>query len=118
MYRQMFKSKIHRAVITDACLNYVGSITIDEELLEKVDIIDNEKVLVINLNNGARFETYVICGKKGSGVVCTNGGGARLTQPGDMVIIISFASYDETELKNFKPKIIHVDKNNKFIGYL
>jgi aspartate 1-decarboxylase len=113
----MFKSKIHRATITDCNLNYIGSITIDEELTEKADIIEGEKVLVVNLNNGARFETYVIFGKRGSGVVCTNGGGARLTLPGDTVIIITFGSYNEEELKNYSPTVIHVDDNNKIVNY-
>jgi aspartate 1-decarboxylase len=116
MLRQMFKSKIHRATVTATDLHYIGSITIDEELLEAADLLENEKVLVINLNNGARFETYVIAGQRGSGAVCPNGGGARLALPGDMVIIIAFANYTQEELKNFKPRIVHVDANNKITG--
>lgn len=115
MFRQMFKSKIHRATVTDGNLHYVGSITIDQDLIEEADIIPNEKVLVVNINNGARFETYVIPGKRGSGVVCTNGGGARLTLPGDKVIIIAFGTYSEEELKYFEPRIVHVDDDNKIV---
>ena len=113
MFRQMFKSKIHRAVVTDGNLNYIGSITIDKELMEKADIIDNEKVLVVNITNGARFETYAIPGERGSGIICLNGGGARLTLPGDIVIIISFGLYTKEELKDFKPVILHVNEKNK-----
>jgi aspartate 1-decarboxylase len=112
----MFKSKIHRATVTEADLHYIGSITIDEELLEAADILENEKVLVINLNNGARFETYVIAGQRGSGAVCPNGGGARLALPGDLIIIIAFACCTEKELKNFTPNIVHVDENNKIVN--
>jgi aspartate 1-decarboxylase len=112
----MFKSKIHRATITGSNLNYIGSIAIDAELMEKVDLIENEKVLVVNLNNGARFETYVLTAERGSGIVCPNGGGARLTQPGDKVIIISFASYSSEELENFQPFVVFVDDNNRIIN--
>jgi aspartate 1-decarboxylase len=116
MYRQMLKSKIHRAIVTDANLNYVGSITIDEELMEKADILENEKVAVLNIDNGERFETYAINAKRGSGVICLNGAAARLVQVGDKVIIISYGSYNETELSNLKPKIIHVNQKNKIIS--
>ena len=90
MLRYMLKSKIHRAVVSEANLNYVGSITIDEELLEAADIIENEKVTIVNINNGARFETYVITGERGSGAMCLNGAAARLVEPGDKIIIITY----------------------------
>jgi aspartate 1-decarboxylase len=113
MMREMFKSKIHRVRVTDGNLHYIGSITIDDKLMEMANIVENEKVLIIDLNNGARFETYVISGKRGSGIICLNGGGARLTLPGDLVIIISFTLLDENEIEGFKPKVIHVDEHNK-----
>ena len=115
MSRVMCKSKIHRATVTDANLNYVGSITIDAELMEKADIFPYEKVQVVNNNNGARLETYVITGERGRGDVCLNGAAARLVQPGDTVIIISYAQYSSEELANFQPKVVFVDKGNKVI---
>ncbi|MCP5046677.1 MAG: aspartate 1-decarboxylase [bacterium] len=113
MYRQMMKSKIHRAVVTESNLHYVGSITIDKELMEKADIMENEKVMIVNLDNGARLETYAISGKRGSGVICTNGGGARLTLAGDIIVILAFGSYSEVELETYRPNILFMDKNNK-----
>jgi len=113
MLRQMFKSKIHRATVTEADLHYIGSITIDEELLEAADILENEKVLVLNINTGARFETYAFKGKRGSGEICANGACARLVLPGDLVIIMAFGLYNQEELKHHNPRIIHVDANNK-----
>jgi aspartate 1-decarboxylase len=113
MQRIMFKSKIHRAVVTDADLNYIGSVVIDEALMEKADIVENEKLLIVNLTNGARYETYAIRGNRGSGIISLNGGGARLGLKGDLLIIISFGMYDEKELKDFKPTVVHVDENNK-----
>ena len=113
MFRTMFKSKIHRARVTEANLNYVGSITIDESLLEASNILPNEKVHIVNNNNGARFETYVIKGEKDSGVVCLNGAAARLVQPGDVVIIISYAVMEDKEAKEFEPIAVFVDDNNK-----
>ncbi|MDD3652700.1 MAG: aspartate 1-decarboxylase [Desulfotomaculaceae bacterium] len=112
----MFKSKIHRAIVTEANLNYMGSITIDETLMEAADIMTNEKVQVVNNNNGARFETYVIKGPRDSGVICLNGAAARLVQPGDNVIIISYAMLDHNEARAFKPTIIMVDENNHITG--
>lgn len=109
----VMKSKIHRAKVTEANLNYVGSITIDEDLLDACDIIENEKVQVVNNNNGHRFETYVIAGSRGSGMICLNGAAARLVHPGDIVIIIAYAMMDREEAKIFKPKIVFVDENNK-----
>lgn len=112
MYRTFMKAKIHRAKVTGANLNYVGSITIDQNILDKVDILPHEKVQIVNNNNGARFETYVIPGKRGSGVICINGAAARLVQEGDIVIIISYAMVSESELGTFKPKVaIMNDKN-------
>jgi len=115
MYRQMFKSKIHRAVVTAADLNYIDSITIDQDLMEKADILEDEMVLVVNLNNGARFETYVMIGERGSGEICLNGAAARLVELDDRIIIISFGLYDEEEIKTLKSKVVHVDENNKVI---
>lgn len=116
MFLTMFKSKIHRATVTDANLNYMGSITIDEELMEAADILVNEKVQIVNNNNGARFETYVIKGARGSGVICLNGAAARLAQPGDTVIIISYVILDRAEAQVFKPVIVNVDEKNKVVG--
>lgn len=110
---ELMKSKIHRATVTDANLNYVGSITIDQELMEAVNILPNEKVQVVNNNNGCRFETYVIAGEKGSGEICINGAASRLVQPGDTVIIISYALLDQEEAKNFKPQVLLVDSKNR-----
>ncbi len=116
MLRIMHKSKIHRATVTEANLNYVGSITIDEDLMIAADILENEKVQIVNNNNGARFETYVIKGKKGSGVICLNGAAARLAHPGDIVIIISYGYFTNEESKEVKPIAVMVDEKNKIIG--
>src|SRR5688572_1131084 len=113
MLRSMCKSKIHRATVTDANLNYVGSITIDADLIAASDLMEYEQVHVVNVNNGARFETYVIAGEAGSGVVCLNGAAARLAQPGDKVIIISYAQYNEAELQEYRPVMIFVDEANR-----
>ncbi|MFN3556600.1 MAG: aspartate 1-decarboxylase [Bacteroidales bacterium] len=113
MFIQVLKSKIHRAVITQADLHYIGSITIDEDLMDAVDLIENEKVHVVNINNGERLETYVIKGQRGSGVICLNGPAARKAQKGDMVIIISYASMEFDKARTFQPKIIFPDDNNK-----
>ena len=113
MQIDVLKSKIHRAVITEANLNYVGSITIDEELIEAANIIENEKVQVVNVNNGERLETYVIRGKKGSGICCLNGPAARKGMVGDVVVIISYASMDFNEAKQFKPWIVFPKEGNK-----
>lgn len=112
MQRFMMKSKIHRATVTDANLNYKGSITIDKKLMELADILPNEKVQVVNNNNGSRFETYVIEGKEDSGTICLNGAAARLCQVGDVVIIISYAIMDDKEAKTYEPKIVFVDEKN------
>lgn len=115
MFRTMFKSKIHRAVVTEANLNYMGSITIDRDLMDAADILLNEKVQVVNNNNGARFETYVIEGPRGSGTICLNGAAARLVQPGDSVIIITYAVMSDEECKTFRPKMVFVDAENKIV---
>ena len=113
MQIEVLKSKIHRAVITEANLNYVGSITIDEDLIEAANIIENEKVQVVNVNNGERLETYVIRGKRGSGICCLNGPAARKGMVGDTVVIISYALMDFEEAKKFKPWIVFPKEGNK-----
>jgi aspartate 1-decarboxylase len=116
MYIDVLKSKIHMVSITEANLYYVGSVTIDEDLMDAANLIENEKVHVLNLNNGERLETYVIKGKRGSGEICLNGAAARKVIPGDVVIIMSFAMIDAGEAKSFKPAIIFPDtKTNKLI---
>ena len=112
MIRQMLKSKIHRATITDANVNYEGSITIDEKLMVDANILDHEKVLIANLSNGSRVESYAITGKWGSGVVCANGGAALHNRIGDMVLIMSFCALTDREAKRHKPKIVKVDSKN------
>jgi len=109
----MFKSKIHRATVTEANLNYLGSITIDQELLEAAGILPHEKVQVVNINNGARLETYVIEGERGSGMICLNGAAARLVQPGDVVIIIAYALLTPEEAGVFQPTVVMVDERNR-----
>jgi aspartate 1-decarboxylase len=115
MLLNIFKSKLHRATITQADINYVGSVTIDSELLEKSGILAGEKVQIVNINNGERFETYTINGEAGSGTICINGAAARLVQVGDRVIIIAYALMDENEAKTFEPKILVLDERNKII---
>lgn len=115
MFRTMMKSKIHRATVTEANLNYVGSITIDQDILDAVDLLENEKVQIVNNNNGARLETYIISGKRGSGVICLNGAAARLVQPGDTVIIISYATMTDEEARKHQPIVALMDKDNKIV---
>jgi aspartate 1-decarboxylase len=116
MQRTMLKSKIHRATITDCDLHYVGSITIDPELLEAADIREHEQVHVLDIDNGARFETYTIAGERGSGVMTINGAAARLVQRGDTIIVVSYASYEETELEHYEPRVVHVEaQTNRII---
>ncbi|ADU30167.1 aspartate 1-decarboxylase [Evansella cellulosilytica] len=115
MYRQMMSGKLHRATVTEANLNYVGSITIDEELMDTVGILENEKVQVVNNNNGERLETYVIRGKKGSKTICLNGAAARLVQPGDKVIIISYKLMSEEDSKSHEPKVAIMNDNNEIV---
>ena len=113
MLRRMKKSKIHRAIVTDANLNYEGSITIDKDLLDAADILVGEQVQIVNINNGSRSETYTIEGERGSGTICMNGAIARLTQPGDKIIIISYADYSRQELEDFKSVSVFLDDDNK-----
>lgn len=112
MILNMLKGKIHRAVVTQAELNYMGSITIDKTLMEAAGIIENEKVQIVDNNNGARLETYVIPGKRDSGIICLNGAAARLVQPGDEVIIIAYAMMEEEEAKSYKPKVVFANPDN------
>jgi aspartate 1-decarboxylase len=109
----MMKSKIHRALLTGSDLNYVGSITIDPDLLEAADILEHELVHVLDIDNGARFETYTIAGARGSRQVQVNGAAARLVHEGDKVIVVSYASYDEAELESYEPRVVHVDDRNE-----
>ena len=115
MIYTMMHGKIHRATVTEANLNYVGSITIDEELLDAAGILTGEKVQIVNNNNGARLETYTIPGKRGSGVICLNGAAARCALEGDIVIIIAYAQMDEKEAKALEPKVVLVDKRNHIV---
>jgi aspartate 1-decarboxylase len=112
MLRFLMKSKIHRATVTDADLNYTGSITLDRDLMDAADLMPNERVQVVNNNNGSRFETYVIEGKRGSGIVCLNGAAARLVQRGDVIIVISYAMMNDEEARAHQPKIVLVDAQN------
>lgn len=116
MRRRMMKSKIHRMTVTDANLNYVGSITLDPELLDLADIREWEQVAVVDIDNGNRFETYVILGEPGAGDCCLNGAAARLVHPGDKVIIITYADFDDAELDGYEPTIVHVDAHNRPIS--
>jgi aspartate 1-decarboxylase len=109
MFVHIVKSKIHRVSVTEANLNYIGSITIDEDLMDAANLIANEKVTIVNNNNGERFETYVIPGKRNSGVICLNGAAARLVQPGDIVIIMAYAMMEMEEARTFKPAVIFPD---------
>ncbi len=115
MVIEVLKSKIHRVRVTQAELNYVGSITIDEDLMDAANIIANEKVQIVNNNNGARFETYVIKGERGSGIVCLNGAAARLVQVGDVVIVISYALMELEEAKKYEPILVFPDEHNKLV---
>jgi aspartate 1-decarboxylase len=115
MQRVMLKSKIHRATITACDLHYVGSITIDPELLEAADVLEHEQVHVLDIDNGARFETYTIAGERGSGMMQVNGAAARLVHEGDTIIVISYASYDEHELRRHQPRVVHVQANTNRI---
>ena len=116
MFIEVVKSKIHRVTVTEANINYIGSITIDEDLLDAANLIANEKVSIVNNNNGERFETYIIKGERGSGVVCLNGAAARKAQPGDIIIVMSYAMMDFEEAKTFKPSVVFPDTaTNKLI---
>ena len=113
MLLEFLNSKIHRATVTDSNLNYVGSITIDEDILKAANIREWQKVDILDINNGERFQTYVIKGKANSGQICLNGAAARKVQPGDKVIIVTYGQFEEKELETFKPTIVIVDENNK-----
>jgi aspartate 1-decarboxylase len=115
MNRTMLKSKIHRATVTDCDLHYVGSITVDPELLEAADILEFEQVAVVDVDNGARFETYTIAGQRGSGEIKVNGAAARLVHRGDTIIVISYASYDAAEMADYEPRVVHVNRSNEII---
>jgi aspartate 1-decarboxylase len=115
MQRVMLKSKIHRATVTDSDLHYVGSITIDPELLEAADMLEYEQVHVVDIDNGARFETYTIPGERGSGEMCVNGAAARLVHRGDTIIVISYGSYDEADLERYAPRVVHVEADTNRI---
>lgn len=112
----MMRSKIHRATVTEANVNYIGSITIDEELLEQSGILINEKVAVVNVTNGNRLETYAIAGERGSGTICMNGAAAHLASPGDIIIIIAYGIMDFEEAKNFQPRVIFIGEGNRITG--
>lgn len=116
MLLSMFKSKIHRATVTQADLNYPGSLTLDPILIEAADMLPNEEVQVLNINTGARFSTYIIEGERGSGVVCLNGAAARLGQPGDLVIVLTYCQMDAAEAREHVPTIVHVDDKNRITG--
>ncbi len=116
MRRRMMKSKIHRATVTGAELDYVGSISLDTHLMELADIREHEQVAVLDIDNGARFETYAIAGAEGE--VCLNGAAARLVQPGDKVIVLTYADYEDAELDGFEPRVVHVDARNQVIDEL
>ncbi len=115
MRRTMLKSKIHRGRITGSDLNYVGSITIDSDLLEAADMLEYEQVHVLDIDNGARFETYTIAGAPGSGEITINGAAARLVHEGDRVIVVSYADYDEADLESYRPLVVHVNEENRIV---
>ena len=116
MTRTMLKSKIHRATVTDCDLHYVGSITVDPHLLEAADIMEHEQVHVVDVDNGARFETYTIAGEPGSGEMKVNGAAARLVHRGDTIIVISYAQYSREEMEHYEPRVVHVDPENRIIA--
>lgn len=116
MLRTMFKSKIHRATVTQADLHYVGSVTVDLDLLDAADILPGELVHIVDIDNGARLETYTIAGERGSGVIGINGAAARLVHPGDLVILIAYAQMEDAEAREFQPNVVFVDSENRIIG--
>jgi aspartate 1-decarboxylase len=113
VFRTLMKSKLHRATVTGANLHYMGSITIDPDLMEAADLLVHEKVQIVDIDNGARFETYVIAGERGAGEICLNGAAARLVQPGDRVIVISYATYDDAEARRHRPTVVFCDADNR-----
>ncbi|MET8786239.1 MULTISPECIES: aspartate 1-decarboxylase [unclassified Streptomyces] len=116
MLRTMFKSKIHRATVTQADLHYVGSVTIDADLLDAADLLPGELVHIVDVTNGARLETYVIEGERGSGVIGINGAAAHLVRPGDLVIVISYAQVPDAEARTLRPRVVHVDRDNRIVA--
>ncbi|WP_062047335.1 aspartate 1-decarboxylase [Bacillus sp. JCM 19034] len=118
MFRTMMKSKIHRARVTESNLNYIGSITIDEDIMDAVNILENEKVQIVNNNNGARFETYVIKGERGSKVMCLNGAAARLVQEGDIIIVLTYAMMTDEQAQKHVPKVAIMNENNEIVEML
>ncbi|HEY9410910.1 MAG TPA: aspartate 1-decarboxylase [Jiangellaceae bacterium] len=116
MFRTMMKSKIHRATVTQADLHYVGSVTVDLDLLDAADLLPGEQVDIVDITNGARLTTYVIPGERGSGVIGINGAAARLVQPGDLVILISYAMMDDAEARTMRPRVVHVDRFNHIVA--
>ncbi len=116
MHRTMLKSKIHRATVTDCDLHYVGSITVDADLLEAADIKEFEQVAIVDVNNGARFETYTIAGERGSGAMKVNGAAARLVHRGDTIIVISYGIYDPEDLEHYDPRVVHVGADNEILA--
>lgn len=115
MRRRMMKSKIHRATVTDADLHYVGSVTVDEDLMDAADILEYEQVAIVDVDNGARLETYVIAGSRGRGDICLNGAAARLVSPGDRVILMSYAEFEDADLEGYTPTVVHVDTSNGIV---
>ncbi|AXO34192.1 aspartate 1-decarboxylase [Micromonospora chalcea] len=115
MFRTMLKSKIHRATVTQADLHYVGSVTVDEDLLDAADLLPGEQVAIVDITNGARLETYVIPGRRGSGVIGINGAAAHLVHPGDLVILISYGQMDDAEARTYRPKVVHVNADNRVV---
>jgi aspartate 1-decarboxylase len=113
MFRTMLKSKIHRATVTQADLHYVGSVTVDEDLMDAADLLPGEQVAIVDITNGARLETYVIPGERGTGVLGINGAAAHLVHPGDLVILISYAAMDEAQSRSYRPRIVFVDRENR-----
>ncbi|MCF0095352.1 aspartate 1-decarboxylase [Micromonospora sp. NPDC049004] len=115
MLRTMLKSKIHRATVTQADLHYIGSVTVDEDLLDAADLLPGEQVAIVDITNGARLETYVIPGERGSGVIGINGAAAHLVHPGDLVILISYGQMDDAEARSYRPRVVHVDTDNRIV---
>jgi aspartate 1-decarboxylase len=116
MFRTMLKSKIHRATVTQADLNYVGSVTVDQDLMDAADLLAGEKVAIVDVTNGARLETYVIAGPRGSGVIGINGAAARLVHPGDLVILIAYGVMEDAEARTYVPRVVFVDSENRVVG--
>lgn len=116
MLRTMFHAKIHRATVTEANLHYVGSVTVDQDLLDAADILPGERVSIVDITNGARLETYTIAGERNSGVIGINGAAAHLINPGDLVILIAYAQMDDAEARTYEPNIVHVDEHNRIIS--